>query len=33
MIKLIPPLIISEEDLSEGLDLLEGAVARVAEAQ
>ena len=33
VIKLIPPLIISEEDLSEGLDLLEGAVARVAEAQ
>jgi diaminobutyrate-2-oxoglutarate transaminase len=31
VIKLIPPLIISEEDLSEGLDLLEAAVGRVAE--
>jgi 4-aminobutyrate aminotransferase-like enzyme len=30
VIKLIPPLIISEEDLQEGLDLLEAAIGAVA---
>jgi diaminobutyrate-2-oxoglutarate transaminase len=30
VIKLIPPLIISEEDLAEGLDVLERAIASVA---